>query len=352
MVIGIIGGGQLGMMMAEAAKKYNHKIIGLDPDEKCSLSHFADKMLIANYNDKNAFQELVRLCDVITYEFENVDLKLIKEFEYKIPQKAKALYYSRNRLVEKEFAQNLHIPTPKFEKLTSTSSIIPAIIKTTTGGYDGKGQWRITSKKQIDQILNETESELIIEELVAFDYEISVIMTRDQFGNVSAQPIPINYHRNGILHMSVVTDEIDLNIKQKALQYTTQIIESLDYVGTLAVEYFVKGDEVLFNEFAPRTHNSGHYSIEGSTLSQFENHILAVTGIKVEPVRYTRPTIMINVLGQDYDYIKTFNGENTYLHMYMKDEKKKDRKMGHITILKDSVYDIYNIRNTLLKEQA
>ena len=228
MIIGIIGGGQLGMMMAEAAKKYNHTIIGLDPNSECSLSYVADEMVIADYNDHSAFQELANKCEVITYEFENVDLELIEKYKHLIPQKSDALYYSRNRLVEKNFALSLGIPTPRFEKLRLDNIFFPSIIKTTTGGYDGKGQWKLTSKSDVDQYENDVKKEMIIEELVEFDYEISVVMTRDQYGKVDHLPVPVNYHRNGILHISEVTNDLDYLIEEQAVSYTKRIIEKLD----------------------------------------------------------------------------------------------------------------------------
>lgn len=349
MVIGIIGGGQLGLMMAEAAKEYHHKIVGLDPNDTCPLSTIADEMIVSVYDNNEAIDLLMRQCDVVTYEFENVDLALLQKFETKIPQKTNALYYSRNRLIEKTFAENLGIKVPKFIEYQKHTAFYPSIIKTTTGGYDGKGQYRINNRGELNQFVADKSIEYIVEELVAFDYEISVIVSRDTFGNKVFYPIPKNTHRNGILFTSTVLEDVDNSVMVKAKEYTSLIVEKLDYVGTLAVEYFVKGQTVLFNEFAPRPHNSGHYTIEGCSVSQFENHILAITGEKVLKTRLINPSIMVNILGQDVEIVKQLNIDGIYYHDYKKNECKTNRKMGHITIATEKSSNVVSIRNNLIK---
>lgn len=350
MIIGIIGGGQLGLMMAEAAKKYNHIIIGLDPNDQCPLSFIADEMITADYYDEEAISKLVDLSDVVTYEFENVNLELVSKYENKIPQKRDALYFSRNRLIEKGFAGNLGIPTPKYFKLDRNNFFYPAIIKTTTGGYDGKGQWKIENQRDVDHIEINNQVEYVIEEIVEYDFEISVIVTRDFMKKEVYYPIPINSHRNGILFTSTVFNEIDPLIVSKAKDYTSRIVRELDYIGTLAVEYFVKGNDVIFNEFAPRPHNSGHYTIEGCNVSQFENHIHAITNESVIEPYLQGPTIMINVLGQDNGFVKMCKGENLYHHDYRKSESKNNRKMGHITIVSQSKKEVIDKKNNIIKE--
>ncbi len=352
MVIGIFGGGQLGMMMAQEAINLGHQVIGLDPNPKCPLSYYATEMITAQYSDKKAFEELVKKTDVITYEFENVDLNFVKEYEYMIPQKKEALLKSKNRIIEKEYAKNLGIPTPSFTKYSSKKEIqIPSVIKTTTGGYDGKGQFYIRSKHDIDHLELSIENEYIIEAFLSFDNEISVVATRDQFGNIATYPIPINTHRNGILFTSEIYNQFNVEIIEKAKTYSTKLINELDYVGTLAIEYFIIGNNVVFNEFAPRPHNSGHYTIEGASISQFKNHILAITGEKVIDPKLLQPTIMINVLGQDMAFIDRANElEETYIHMYNKDIAKTDRKMGHITILGNSVQEVKEKLSFITKE--
>ncbi len=351
MIIGIIGGGQLGMMMAEASAKYDVKIIGLDPNVDCPLSYHADEMIISEYNDESAFAKLVEKSDVITYEFENVDLSLVDKYSSHIPQKSSGLRNSRNRLTEKEYANSLDIKTAKFLKLNSIDDVFtPSIIKTTTGGYDGKGQHLISEKNDIDQLSLNDDIEYIVEELVKFDFEISVVASRDAFGNVVTYPIPKNTHRNGILFTSEVFNDLSPKIVTQAIEYTNRIIDDLDYIGTLAIEYFIKGDEVIFNEFAPRPHNSGHYTIEGCNVSQFENHIRAIMGMEVLVPTLSNPTIMINVLGQDDAFVKRASADNAFVHMYNKKVSNFNRKMGHITIMNKSQNQLTKTKNYIIGE--
>lgn len=351
MNIGIIGGGQLGMMMAEAAKKYNYRVIGLDPNPDCSLSYVADEMIVANYNDKNAFSKLISVSDTVTYEFENVNLDLVEANIDKIPQQSKGLLKSRNRLEEKIYANSLGIKTAKFLKIERKEDIfLPAIIKTITGGYDGKGQFKLLDENDIGQLPNMSNGNYIIEGFIDFDYEISVIATRDQFGTVITYPIPINTHRNGILFTSEVFNEIDDEVLKTSTRYTKRIINDLDYVGTLAVEYFVKSNEVIFNEYAPRPHNSGHYSIEGCEVSQFENHIRAISNLPVKETKLLKPTIMLNVLGQDSAYVEASKSLTVHHHDYHKKDNTHNRKMGHIVLQGNTIDDVKNILLEITKE--
>lgn len=335
MVIGIIGGGQLGLMMAEAAHHLNHDVIGLDPNEHCPLSVVAKKLIVASYDDSSAFKILADHCDVITYEFENVDLSLIHEYEHMIPQKARALETSCNRLTEKTFAESLNIPVPNYTQYDGDSTLVtPCIIKTVTGGYDGKGQYIIRSDEDLTHLTLDSNQSYIVEQLISFDYEVSCIASRDTNGLISIQPIPINTHKNGILFQSDLTKSIPKHIKEQLIKHTTNLIQALDYVGTLAVEYFVVNDRVLFNEFAPRPHNSGHFSIEGSTVSQFTNHILAITNQSVQDTTLKHPCIMINLIGKNIRLMSQFkNINNLFFHDYYKHPIKPGRKMGHVTLL-------------------
>jgi 5-(carboxyamino)imidazole ribonucleotide synthase len=352
MKIGIIGGGQLGMMMADEAIKLGHSIISLDPNPNCSLARFSEKHIEADYDDYDSIKELYQLCDVITYEFENVNYNLVREFEDKIPQKHKALFITQNRLREKEFVKNLTIPTPSFFAFSDNEYPgFPVIVKTCTGGYDGKGQQKAYNKFEFDQLITDKTLEYIIEEKIDFDYEISVILTRDCFGHIYAQPITKNDHKNGILFTSKTHCNHDEEITQKAVQYATQIIKELDYIGTLAVEFFVKSKNVIFNEYAPRPHNSGHFSIEGVDYSQYKNHILAITGSKIYQPSLIKHCTMINILGQDMAYIdvaKQF--DECHIHLYFKKDAKLNRKMGHITICSENISKLSEIEEAFLKE--
>lgn len=340
------------MMMAEEAKKLGHTIVSLDPNPQCSITKFSDCHISKEYNDKEVLQYMYETCDVITYEFENVDLNVLRNYIDKIPQKLKALEKSRNRLVEKDYAQKLNIKTPNYQEvITEEDVFMPSIVKTTTGGYDGKGQYKITDKSQIDHISEISTVNYICEELITFDYEISVVATRDSFGNIAFYPIPVNDHVNGILHTSIVNNSIPSEIQEKAISFTKAILEDLDYIGTLAVEYFVKGNEVLFNEFAPRPHNSGHYTQDGCQVSQFKNHILAITNEKIIEPKLIKNTVMVNVLGQNkayYEYSSKF--ENAAQHDYYKNSSKHNRKIGHINVLYKTDEELQNILQEIIKE--
>lgn len=352
MKIGIVGGGQLGMMMAEQAIILGHQVISLDPNPNCSITKYSNLHIAKDYNDPSALEEMNQRCDVITYEFENVNLEVLNNYIKKLPQKTEALRLSRDRIIEKEYAQSLGIATPHFNKVISKNDIIiPSIVKTTTGGYDGKGQYKITNESEIDQIDNIVENKYICEELIDFDYEISVVATRDSYNTIAYYPVPINIHKNGILHVSIASNEIDTEITNQAKRYTKALLEDLDYIGTLAVEYFVVKDKVLFNEFAPRPHNSGHYTMNGCNVSQFHNHILAITNEKVIKPILKQNTVMINVLGQNkafYDIAG--NIDNCFIHDYYKNSKQTNRKIGHINYLYHTQEELTQFIHRITKE--
>ena len=353
MRIGIIGGGQLGMMMAEAAVPMGHKIVSLDPQEICSITKYSNKHIISPYDSIEGIQELISSIDVLTYEFENVDFSVLQEIKTKLPQKVIALKTSQNRYEEKKLAEKLEIPTPKYKLLSSKEDIFyPSLIKIVSGGYDGKGQFKITKKADINSLSLDDKYSYIIESFIDYDYEISVIASRDRFGKIVYYPIPINIHKKGILFTSSLVDDIPEKIKTLARTYTEKIIIDLDYIGTLAVEYFVVGEKVLFNEFAPRPHNSGHYSIEGTTVSQFRNHILAITGEEVQEPELVKSVIMVNVIGENLGfYLEAKKYECAFVHDYNKAVVKPNRKMGHITVVSDTKEECIKIVRNIIGEK-
>lgn len=343
MKIGILGGGQLGMMMVEGTTVENLSFLGLDPSKDCPLSFVCKDMIVADYNDITKFEKLVDKTDKVTYEFENVDFELVEKHEDKFPQKLKALKKSRDRFIEKAYASSLELKTPMFKEYNSFLAFeYPCIIKTRTGGYDGKGQVVCKTRNEFDQFSARVEEKYILEEMISFDYEISVVASRDEFGNVETYPITRNEHRNGILHISTVIEVQDSKCLNIARENTTKIINDLDYVGTLAVEYFIKGEEVIFNEYAPRPHNSGHYTIEGCNVSQFTNHVRAISGLEIEKVKLVKPTAMVNILGQHMTLLEKIK-EYGFVHLYHKQEAKMNRKMGHITIQKSTYKELNEI---------
>ncbi len=347
-VIGIIGGGQLGRMMAISAKQMGHKIIVLDPQNGCPASQVADKHLVYNYGDLNGIEHLCKECDVVTYEFENIPYEPIKTLEKKfnIIGGYLPLYLAQNRYREKSAVDKLGIPLAKFKYVKNEKELIeaikeinmPAVLKTCEGGYDGKGQVIINNESKMKEAIELVKKkECVLEEFISFNKEISVVATRSIGGEITTLPIPENIHKENILHMSILPSDISEKLIQKGVKYIEKIMNEFNIVGTLCVEFFVKDELLLFNEMAPRPHNSGHYSIEGCITSQFEQHIRAILGYKLGSTKLRQPTIMVNVLGQHMRGIsKLLESEehlNCKVHLYGKSEAKHNRKMGHVTFI-------------------
>ncbi len=356
MKIGIIGGGQLGMMIAEAAKKLNVKTIALDPNPNCSCKYICDEVIVGDYNDVNKLEELGKKSDVITYEFENIEAKplefLVKN--YNLKQGIKQLYISQNRLREKEAARSCGLKTAPFYKISSYEDLKEAynklngkaIYKTTTLGYDGHGQYVINNLEDLEKV--KLGEEGILEGFVDFDYETSIIMVRDKFKTVSLEPT-INYHKDGILDISYACKKNDL-VFTKLKQASYKFMEELDIYGILTIEYFVKGDDFYFNEMAPRPHNSGHFSIEGSSLSQYDLLVNYLLDLPLEEPILLKNSVMKNILGVDYASLNDFKDlNNVYIHDYHKKEVKSLRKMAHITFTDINYDDFINTYNKKFK---
>src|SRR5699024_5472799 len=343
--IGIIGGGQLGRMMAIAARYMGYKIAVLDPTPNCPTAQVADKQIIAAYDDISAIEELIEISDIVTYEFENVDLKAASKIEEagKLPQGAYALEVTQNREKEKMLLKELNLPVPDFFIVTSEVECqealqkitYPAVIKTCQGGYDGKGQLKLYSEADEDNALNfvRKHEHCIIEEWVSFDKEISVVFTRGKFEEITFFPVPENEHKDHILYQSIAPAEITGNVKKQALKAAEMIAEEMNIVGTFAIEMFVAGENIYVNEMAPRPHNSGHYTIEACNVSQFMQHIRAICGLPLKKVELLQPAIMVNVLGRAVENVlhATTQHPDGFVHLYGKADIKPMRKMGHVT---------------------
>ncbi|MFS0674481.1 5-(carboxyamino)imidazole ribonucleotide synthase [Ornithinibacillus sp. 179-J 7C1 HS] len=345
--IGIIGGGQLGRMMAMAAKYMGYRVIVLDPAPNCPTAQVADEQIIAPYDDLAAIKELTAKSDVVTYEFENVDLQAATyiEKEGKLPQGAYALEVTQNREKEKTLMKELHLPVPEFfivrngvecqEALKKVS--FPVVIKTCRGGYDGKGQFKLNSKADIPEAIQfaEKNNHCIIESWISFDREISIVFTRTATGIIEFFPVAENVHKNHILFQTTAPANVSEEVQQKARKAATLLANKMNVVGTFAIEMFVSGEEIYLNEMAPRPHNSGHYTIEACNISQFAQHIRAICGLPLIPVNLLEPSLMINILGEDV--VPTLRAmakvNQGFVHLYGKDEAKAKRKMGHITFI-------------------
>ena len=342
--LGIIGGGQLGSMLSEAAKKLNINSIIYCDDIDAPAQNFCEQFIYGDYNDKNKIQEFVNKVDLITYEFENIPFETLNEINKikKVIPKPSINKLIQHRLTEKDFINKLNIRTTKYasvEKRTDIEALgdfLPGILKTTTLGYDGKGQYRIKSKQDLNSLNINFSKGYILEKLVKLKKEISVIITR--FGNNSYEiyePIE-NIHEDQILKYSKIPAEINKRLFDESKEWSIRIAEELKYIGTLCVEFFIDRNENLYvNEIAPRVHNSGHLTINAFNISQFENHIRAVCSLEKIPLKKISNAKMINLIGnQIIPYRKNLKvDDNQFFFDYQKKEVKTKRKMGHITTL-------------------
>jgi len=341
--LGIIGGGQLGSMLASAAKKLNIKTIVYCDDRNAPAQNFSDEFICGNYQDFEKIKEFASKSDLVTFEFENIPfgtLKKINELKQVFPN-PEINKIIQNRLTEKDFVNKLNIKTTKYkliknnEDLKKSLDLLPGFLKTSTLGYDGKGQLKINSKKNLDNLKIDFKKEYILEKLVNLKKEISVIITR--FGNQKYEiyePIE-NKHEEQILKYSEIPAKINESTVEKSKNWAKQIAEELDYIGTLCVEYFIDDSDTLYvNEIAPRVHNSGHLTINSHNISQFENHIRAVCGLEKKETKKLFNAKMINLIGNDILIYrnKKFN-KNEFFFDYQKKEVKPKRKMGHFTKL-------------------
>ncbi len=356
--IGIIGGGQLGKMIAIVAKQMGYSIAILEPQADSPCKGIADIYIQASFNEIEALEKLFSVSDIVTYEFENIPYSIIQDlytrYPHKIPQGHRPLQISQNRMVEKTTLQNLGFKVATFMVIHQPNDLaicakqlqFPFIVKTCTQGYDGKGQMMILSEKDFEEAFVLIKQQpCIAEQVIVFNKEISVIVFRStQQQQVVTLPVVENIHTQGILRQTIAPAYISNALYGNALQMATDIMLKLDFVGTLAIEMFVVQDGILINEIAPRPHNSGHFSIEATTHSQFELHVRAICGLPLLPSKIVKPAIMYNILGQDYqqalDFMATIEEPMTYFHLYGKKESKINRKMGHITILGDSIEEI------------
>ncbi|WP_010651655.1 5-(carboxyamino)imidazole ribonucleotide synthase [Oceanobacillus massiliensis] len=348
--IGIIGGGQLGRMMAISARYMGYKIAVLDPTPNCPAGQVADIQLTAAYDDMDAIKELTAISDVITYEFENVDLNAAAYIaaKGKLPQGAYALEITQNREKEKQLMKDAKLPVPRFAIVKSAEECrvalqgftFPAVIKTCRGGYDGKGQIKLNSSSDMEQAIDfaAKHNYCIIEQWIPFDKEISVVFTRSRTGEITFFPIAENEHRNHILYRTTAPAMISNGIQHKAYEAARTLADKMDIVGTFAIEMFVRDEDIYLNEMAPRPHNSGHYTIEACNVSQFTQHIRAICGLPLTDIHLLMPAVMINVLGEDLESTLQAMAETEvgFVHLYGKAEPKEKRKMGHITFIAEN----------------
>jgi len=348
--IGIIGGGQLGRMMALSAKAMGYYVAVLDPTPNCPAAQVSDIEITAAYDDMEAIKKLAQVSDVITYEFENIDYGALKYLEANayLPQGSAVLKTTQHRFREKTAIKNMGIPVPDFYLIKNAQELrekvfYPSVLKTTTLGYDGKGQVVLKSETDLPKALEVADqSECILEAWMTYSCEVSVIVARSTTGETAAFPVAENVHVNNILHLSIVPARITEEVEAKAIACAKKIAQALDAVGLLGIEMFVVNDEIYINELAPRPHNSGHYTMDACLTSQFEQHVRAVCGLPLGNTKLISPVVMVNILGDHMDKERLHNLDayapllkNGKIHLYGKAVAVDKRKMGHLNMLGD-----------------
>lgn len=351
--IGIIGGGQLGRMMALAAKAQGFRIAVLEPVVDSPCGQVADVEVIGAYNDREAISQLAEISDVITYEFENIDAETLGwlcEQAY-VPQGLELLTITQDRIKEKAVIGQAGVEVAPYEVINNMADLFlkievigyPAVLKTARGGYDGKGQLVIREKQDLLEGRSLLEhGPCVLEKWIPFEKEISVIVTRKVDGETAIFPVAENIHEENILHQTIVPARISDAIQEEAVQIAKQLADSLGLVGTLAVEMFVTSDRMIYvNELAPRPHNSGHFSIEACSTSQFEQHIRAICNWPLGSMELLKPAVMVNLLGEHLGNLmdEIPLQKDWKIHLYGKKAPIAKRKMGHVTILRNSTAD-------------
>ena len=343
--LGILGGGQLGSMLSVAAKKLNINTVIYCDDQDAPAQNFCDEFIFASYGDKEKIYDFAKKVDVITYEFENIPFETLNELNKlkNVLPKPSVNRLIQHRLAEKDFINKLNIRTTRYVLIKNKNDLLPledflpGILKTTTMGYDGKGQYPIKNINQIELLDIDFNKEYILEKLVKLKKEISVIITRFNNNKYEIYEPIENTHDNQILRHSKIPAEINEKLFLQSKEWSILIAEGLKYIGTLCVEFFIdRNDNLYVNEIAPRVHNSGHLTINAFNVSQFENHIRAICSLEQVPLKKLYNAEMVNLIGDQIipyrENIKLNN--NQFLFDYLKKEIKDKRKMGHLTTLK------------------
>ncbi len=365
--IGIIGGGQLGRMMALSAKRMGYFVTVLDPDADSPCAQVADHKIVADYNDAAALGRLADICRVVTYEFENIDVKAVEALElnnYLVRPSSRLLKLKQNRLFEKETLKQMRIPVPEFRKVASEEDLdqaaesigFPAVLKTTYGGYDGKGQGIVNDASEAYEFFKKLGSPLLIwEKKVPFVKELGIVAARNSGGEFTAYPVTENIHSFNILNKTIAPADIPKDVKFKAMRIARRVAEAFDLIGVFCVEFFLlENGNLLINEIAPRPHNSGHYTIEASLTSQFEQHIRAICGLPLGSAVLRSPAVMVNILGNNKGnnlkgLEKLLDLPGVSLHMYGKKNNGPRRKMGHFTVLENQAKTAIRVANSAAK---
>ena len=351
-ILGIIGGGQLGMMLTEAAKKmpeHISKVIVLDPNQNCSASLVGAEQITADFKNKDAIVELSKKADVITYEIESGDSEVLKSVENnaEINPSPETLKIIQDKFLQKTFLQNNNIPIPEFIKVESLDEVkeglkkfgYPALLKARRDAYDGKGNFKIDSENEVEKAYDYFKGQkLMLEKFVPFKMEVSVIASRNTKGEIKTFPLVENIHEKNILRQTIAPARTNNKVSQKASKIASDTMDVLKGAGVFGIEMFVtQNDDIVINEIAPRVHNSGHHTLQSSKTSQFEQHLRAILGLDLGNTQLIHNTIMYNILGNlnfEGEYQKlNFSKNNIFLKMYEKKISKPLRKLGHLNIV-------------------
>lgn len=362
--LGVLGGGQLGRMFCVAARTLGYHVVVLDPDEGSPAGRIADEHIKADYLNESALDLLASRCDAVTTEFENVPAESLRYLAKStlVSPSADALEIAQNRHHEKQYALKAGLNPAPYYFIESETDIdkaveaigVPAILKSATLGYDGKGQAVINSAEELVSAYTAMNKvACVLEKKIDLALEVSVIVARNAQGEAVSYPIAENQHRDGILHISAVPARIEDALAEKARQQALALAESMDYVGILAVEFFISGDgELIFNEMAPRPHNSGHYTKDACVTSQFEQQARMMCGLKPGDTRLTSPVVMVNMLGDLWDpnWASLLAHPEIKLHLYGKTEARPGRKMGHFNVLARDVEKALEVAQLAFEE--
>lgn len=350
--VGIIGGGQLGKMIAHEAKRMSLKVIVLDPTEGCPASSIADEQIVADFKDENAIMQLAAKSDVLTYEIELANSAALKTLElrrYPVRPAPETLHIVQNKFRQKSFLRHHKIDVADFEAVRSEDHLyelcenfgFPVMLKACENSYDGRGNFIITSRKQVREAFNIfSKNEIMVEKFVPFTKEISIMVARNPSGEVASFPVAENIHKNGILDTSIVPARINPKVELKAKRMAELTMDVLKGAGIFGIEMFVtKEENVLINEIAPRPHNSGHYTNEACSVSQFEQHLRAVLDFPLSKPELLCPAVMVNILGNEHlngSYAmkglrQLLSVPGVKLYVYGKMTSRPGRKLGHIT---------------------
>ena len=356
--LGIIGGGQLGMMITEAARNLSDEISEitvLDPTENCPAAQAGAKQIVGGFKDKNAIVKLAEQSDIITYEIESGNTDVLSKINAEIEPSPSTLGIIQDKLSQKKFLSENELPVSQFYEITSLDDLhekirelgLPVLLKVRRDAYDGRGNFKITSENEIEKAYQHFDGKsLMIEKFVDFKMEVSVIAARNTKGKIATYPLVENIHEDNILKMTIAPARVSENVINNAGEIAKKTMEVLKGAGVFGIEMFVdQNDKILINEIAPRVHNSGHHTLQSCEISQFEQHLRAILGLDLGSTDLVHKTVMYNILGPDgfegkYKPVQ-LEKDGVYLKMYGKDISKPQRKLGHFNVV-----DINDSKNT------